>query len=46
MAGHNVLSAVYAGLPMPLLYAGSWSEWITDPERPIAVGPEDPVQGE
>lgn len=36
-ACHNILAAVLAGLPMPRLYAGSWSEWITDPDRPIAV---------
>jgi thiosulfate/3-mercaptopyruvate sulfurtransferase len=34
-AAHNVLAVAYAGLGMPKLYAGSWSEWITDPERPI-----------
>jgi thiosulfate/3-mercaptopyruvate sulfurtransferase len=27
-----------AGLPMPALYAGSWSEWITNPARPVAKG--------
>lgn len=36
-ACHNILAAVVAGLPMPRLYAGSWSEWITDPDRPVAV---------
>lgn len=37
-ACHNILAAVVAGLPMPRLYAGSWSEWITDPMRPVATG--------
>jgi thiosulfate/3-mercaptopyruvate sulfurtransferase len=37
-ACHNILAAVLAGLPMPKLYAGSWSEWITDVSRPIATG--------
>jgi len=34
-ACHNILAAVIAGLPEPRLYAGSWSEWITDPDRPV-----------
>lgn len=37
-ACHNILAAVIAGLPMPRLYPGSWSEWITHPDRPIATG--------
>jgi thiosulfate/3-mercaptopyruvate sulfurtransferase len=32
---HNVLAHYHAGLGMPKLYAGSWSEWIADPVRPI-----------
>ncbi len=34
-AAHNILAMVHAGLPEPALYAGSWSEWITDPDNPI-----------
>ena len=34
-AAHNVLAMVHAGLGFPRLYAGSWSEWITDPRRPV-----------
>jgi 3-mercaptopyruvate sulfurtransferase SseA len=30
---------VIAGLPGSALYAGSWSEWIRDPKRPVATGP-------
>ncbi len=37
-AAHTVLAMAYAGLGMPRLYAGSWSEWITDPSRPVATG--------
>jgi thiosulfate/3-mercaptopyruvate sulfurtransferase len=34
-ATHNVLAMKHAGLGDTKLYAGSWSEWITDPKRPI-----------
>jgi thiosulfate/3-mercaptopyruvate sulfurtransferase len=35
---HNILAMVHAGLGEPRLYAGSWSEWITDGSCPVAVG--------
>ena len=35
-ACHNVLAMEVAGLPGSRLYVGSWSEWITDPNRPVA----------
>jgi len=34
-ACHLALSALEAGFKEPRLYVGSWSEWITDPGRPI-----------
>ena len=37
-ACHNVLAMEIAGLPGSRLYAGSWSQWITDPARPVATG--------
>jgi len=37
-ACHNLLAMEIAGLPGSRLYPGSWSEWITDPSRPIALG--------
>ena len=36
-ACHNLLAACYAGLDMPRLYAGSWSEWCSIPGRPFAT---------
>ena len=37
-ACHNLLAMEVAGLPGSTLYPGSWSEWSSDPARPIAVG--------
>jgi thiosulfate/3-mercaptopyruvate sulfurtransferase len=37
-ACHNLLSLEVAGLSGAKLYAGSWSEWIRDPSRPVARG--------
>lgn len=38
-ACHNLLAMHVAGMHGARLYAGSWSEWITDPSRPVAAGP-------
>ena len=37
-ACHNLLAMTSAGLPGGKLYAGSWSEWIRNSERPVARG--------
>jgi thiosulfate/3-mercaptopyruvate sulfurtransferase len=37
-ACHNLLAMEHAGLSGSKLYAGSWSEWITDNRRPVATG--------
>jgi thiosulfate/3-mercaptopyruvate sulfurtransferase len=44
-AAADVLALELAGYPGAALYVGSWSEWITDPARPIAGAPPaaDPV---
>jgi thiosulfate/3-mercaptopyruvate sulfurtransferase len=39
-ACHNLLAMEVAGLPGAKLYAGSWSEWIRDPDRAVARGSE------
>ncbi|MGW7366195.1 sulfurtransferase [Streptomyces sp. NPDC054841] len=36
---HEVLALAIAGVPAAL-YAGSWSEWSSDPSRPVATGPD------
>ncbi len=37
-AAQNILALKHAGLGEARLYAGSWSEWITNPQRPIQMG--------
>ncbi|GAB3384254.1 sulfurtransferase [Azotobacter armeniacus] len=37
-ACHNLFALSLAGYPLAPLYAGSWSEWLTDRSRPIATG--------
>jgi thiosulfate/3-mercaptopyruvate sulfurtransferase len=39
VASHEVLALEVAGY-RAALYAGSWSQWITDPTRPVATGEE------
>ena len=36
-ACHLAISGLEAGFREPRLYVGSWSEWIRDPQRPIAT---------
>lgn len=37
-ACHNLLAMEVAGLSGSALYPGSWSEWSSDPARPVALG--------
>ncbi len=37
-ACHNLLAMEHAGLAGSVLYPGSWSEWSSDPARPVATG--------
>lgn len=39
-ACHNLLAMEIAGLSGSRLYAGSWSEWIRNKNRPVATGPQ------
>ena len=38
-AAHEVLALALAGVPAAL-YVGSWSNWVSDPSRPVAAGPD------
>jgi thiosulfate/3-mercaptopyruvate sulfurtransferase len=40
-AAHDALAMVAAGLPIPLLYAGSWSDWSSRDGWPVATGDEE-----
>jgi thiosulfate/3-mercaptopyruvate sulfurtransferase len=42
-ACHNLLAMEHAGLRGAKLFAGSWSEWEADPERPIEKGASPPA---
>ena len=35
-ACHNLLAMTHAGYDGAVLYPGSWSEWCSDPSRPVA----------
>jgi len=37
-ACHNLFALELAGLGEGRLYPGSWSEWCSDPSRPVATG--------
>lgn len=37
-ACHNLLAMERAGLPGSRIYAGSWSEWVSVPSRPVVTG--------
>ena len=40
-SNHNLIAMMEAGYEMGLLYPGSWSEWITDPSRPLVPEPSE-----
>ncbi len=42
-ACHNLLALHHIGWGGAMLYPGSWSEWITDEERPIEIGDRLPI---
>jgi thiosulfate/3-mercaptopyruvate sulfurtransferase len=44
-AAHDVFALHLAGRTDALLYEGSWSDWSSDPTRPVATGPESGQEG-
>lgn len=40
-ACHTLLALRLAGLEDGVLYEGSWSDWVSDPSRPVATGKDD-----
>lgn len=42
-AAHAALAMEAVGLPSPSVYVGSWSDWVSDPDRPVETGPAAPV---
>ncbi len=39
-AAHNILALEAAGMPAARLYVGSWSDWCSHPDAPVALGEE------
>jgi thiosulfate/3-mercaptopyruvate sulfurtransferase len=44
-ASHNLLALEHAGIKGAKLYPGSWSEWVSDPSKPVATGAESESEG-
>jgi thiosulfate/3-mercaptopyruvate sulfurtransferase len=44
-ACQNLLALEHVGLSGGRLYVGSWSEWSSDPVRPVATGSEEHPEG-
>jgi thiosulfate/3-mercaptopyruvate sulfurtransferase len=44
-AAHTIFALTLLGREDALLYEGSWSDWSSDPERPVATGPDGIMTG-